>query len=79
VLRADQEAVEALAHATAGAGFAGPLGAPFEPDFTPASPLLTRLYGLHVSALPLALVALLALHLWLVRHLGVSAGGDRTR
>jgi len=75
VLRADQEAVEALAHAVAGAGAAGPLGAPFRPDFTPASPLLTRMYGLHVSVLPLALLALLALHVWLIRHLGVSATG----
>ena len=76
VLRADQEAAEALAHATAAAAFAGPLGAPLRPDFTVASPLLSRLYGLHVSVLPLALVALLALHLWLIRHLGVSASGE---
>ena len=73
VLRADQEAIEALAHATAGAGFAGPLGVILTPEFTPSSPLLTRLYGLHVSVLPLVLLALLALHLWLIRHLGVSA------
>lgn len=76
VLRADQEAVEALAHAVAGAEFAGPLGAPFQAEFTPASPLVTRMYALHVSVLPLVLVLLLALHLWLIRHLGVSAGGD---
>lgn len=75
VLRTDQEAVEALAHAVAGARLAGPLGAPLQPDFTPASPLVARIYGLHVSVLPLVLVSLLALHLWLVRHLGVSAGG----
>jgi ubiquinol-cytochrome c reductase cytochrome b subunit len=76
VLRADQEGIEALAHVTAGAQLVGPLGAPFQPDFTPASPLLTRMYGLHVSVLPIALLLLLVLHLWLVRHLGVSAGGD---
>ncbi|MFZ5625137.1 MAG: cytochrome b N-terminal domain-containing protein [Gemmatimonadota bacterium] len=76
VLRADQEAVEALAHAVAGARVAGPLGAPVQPGFTPSSPLVTRMYGLHVSVLPLALLALLALHLWLIRHLGVSAGGE---
>jgi ubiquinol-cytochrome c reductase cytochrome b subunit len=75
VLRADQEAVEALAHAVAGADAAGPLGAPLKADFTPSSPLLTRMYGAHVSVLPLALVTLLALHLWLIRHLGVSATG----
>jgi len=75
VLRADQEGLEALAHAVAGATVAGPLGAPFQPGFTPSSPLLTRMQGLHISVLPLALLALLALHLWLIRHLGVSARG----
>lgn len=76
VLRADQEAVEALAHAVAGARVAGPLGAPLQPAFTPSSPIITRMYGLHVSLLPIALVSLLALHLWLIRHLGVSATGS---
>lgn len=76
VLRTDQEAVEALAHAVVGARAAGPLGAPLQPDFTATSPLVSRIYGLHVSVLPLVLVTLLALHLWLVRHLGVSARGD---
>lgn len=76
LLKADQEATEALAHLMAGAQVAGPLGAPFQPSFTPSSPLLTRMYGLHVAVLPIVLVALLSLHLWLVRHLGVSAGGD---
>ena len=76
VLRADQEAVEALAHAVAGAQVVGALGAPLQPGFTPSSPSLTRMYGLHVAVLPIALVALLSLHLWLIRHLGVSAPGD---
>ena len=76
VLRADQEAVEALAHAVAGARVAGAVGGPFQPDFTPSSPLLSRMYALHVAVLPLMLASLLALHLWLIRHLGVSAGGD---
>jgi quinol-cytochrome oxidoreductase complex cytochrome b subunit len=75
-LRADQEAVEAIAHAVAGAKIAGPIGAILRPDFTPSAPFLSRLYALHVSALPLAMVGLLALHLWLVRHLGVSAAGS---
>jgi quinol-cytochrome oxidoreductase complex cytochrome b subunit len=75
-LRADQEAVEAIAHAVMGAKMAGAAGALLRPDFTPSTPLVSRLYALHVSALPLALVALLALHLWLVRHLGVSADGS---
>jgi ubiquinol-cytochrome c reductase cytochrome b subunit len=76
VLRADQEAVEALAHAVVGADAAGPLGALMQYGFTPSSPLLTRMYGMHVSVLPLILVALLGIHLWLIRHLGVSATGE---
>ncbi|HET9064301.1 MAG TPA: cytochrome b N-terminal domain-containing protein [Gemmatimonadales bacterium] len=77
VLRADQEAIEALAHATVGAGMAGPLGAPLRGDFAPSSAVLTRLYGLHIAVIPLALFALLALHLWLIRHLGVSARHEK--
>lgn len=76
VLRADQEAVEALAHAIAGAEIVGALGTPFTPGFTPASPLLSRMYALHVSVLPVVTVALLSLHLWLIRHLGVTARGE---
>lgn len=76
VLRGDQEAVEAMAHAVAGADLVGPLGALAQEGFTPSSPLLTRLYGMHVSALPIALALLLTLHFWLIRHLGVSAGGS---
>lgn len=76
VLRADQEAVEALAHAVAGSRYLGPAGAPFQPAFSDSSPILSRMYALHVSVLPVLLLGLVALHLWLVRHLGVSATGD---
>ncbi len=78
VLRADQEAIEAMAHAVSGADLVGPLGAPLQEGFTPSSPLLTRLYAMHISVLPVVLVGILGLHLWLIRHLGVSAqGADR--
>lgn len=76
VLRSDQEAVEALAHALAGAQLVGPLGSFFGPGFSESSPLLSRYYALHVSLLPISLILLLALHLWLIRHLGVSAAGE---
>ncbi|HVT38414.1 MAG TPA: cytochrome b N-terminal domain-containing protein [Gemmatimonadaceae bacterium] len=76
-LRGDQDAAEAIAHGVAGAKIVGAAGALLRPDFTPSSPLLSRLYALHVSVLPLALVGLMALHLWLIRHLGVSAGGSK--
>lgn len=71
VLRADQEGGEALAHAVAGAQLVGGVGAPLTPEFAASTSLLARLHAAHVSLLPLALFAVLALHFWLIRHLGI--------
>jgi len=76
VLRSDQEAIEALAHAVAGSAYMGPLGAPLQPGFSNSAPSLARFYAMHVSIFPLLLAGLLTLHLWLIRHLGVSASGE---
>ncbi len=78
VLRADQEGSEALAHAVAGAQLVGPLGAPMSPDFTRSTPLLARLHNAHVSLLPLLLLALVGLHFWLVRYLGIHSHEPKT-
>ena len=77
VLRADQEGGEALAHAVAGAELVGPVGAPLTPDFAASTSLLARLHAAHVSLLPLALFAVLALHFWLIRHLGIHAHDEK--
>jgi len=69
----DQEGYEALAHQVAAAERWGALGVLLTDEFTPSAPLLTRFYALHVSALPLVLMALLALHLYLIRYLGIHA------
>lgn len=76
VLRADQEGGEALAHAVAAAELLGPLGAPLSRDFAASTSLLTRLHNAHVSLLPLLLVATIALHFWLIRHLGINAASE---
>jgi len=73
VLRADQEGGEALAHAVAAAELLGPLGAPFSRDFAASTSLLARIHNAHVSLLPLALFGTIALHFWLIRHLGINA------
>lgn len=78
VLRGDQEGSEALAHAVAGAELVGPVGGPLTPEFTRSAPVLTRLHNAHVSLLPLVLFALLALHFWLIRHLGIHAPEPKT-
>lgn len=78
VLRVDQEGSEALAHAVAGAGLVGAVGAPMTPDFAPSTTLLARLHNAHVSLLPLVLLGLVGLHFWLVRYLGIHAAEPKT-
>ena len=78
VLRADQEGGEALAHAVAGADLVGRIGAPLTPDFAASTSLLARLHAAHVSLLPLALFAVVALHFWLIRHLGIYANDAKS-
>ena len=77
VLRYDQEGFEALAHFVAGGNLTGTFGRFFTDSFTPSTSLLSRIFGLHTSLLPLVLLALIGLHFWLIRHLGIHTdGGD---
>lgn len=78
VLRADQEAIEALAHAVAGAGLVGPAGLPLSPDFAPSTTLQSRMHSAHVSLLPLLMLGLVAVHFWLIRHLGIHSHEPKT-
>ena len=76
-LRYDQEGFEALAHFVAGGNLTGVFGRFFTDSFTPSTPLLTRIFGLHTSLLPLVLIALIGVHFWLIRHLGIRTdAGD---
>lgn len=78
VLRGDQEGGEALAHAVAGARMTGWAGTWLTPEFTRSAPLLARIHAAHTSLLPLKLVALVALHFWLIRRWGIRSDGPRT-
>lgn len=71
VMKNDQEAVEALAHNIAAAERTGFIGLLLTPGFTRSASLLSRLYGMHVSVFPLALLGVLSLHLWLIRYLSI--------
>lgn len=75
LLRYDQEGLEALEHFVAGGHLTAPLGTFFTDAFTPSTTLLARVFTLHTSLLPLLLVALVGLHFWLIRHLGIHAEG----
>lgn len=78
VLRGDQEGTEALAHSVAGSKLTGPPGTLMSPDWAPSTTLLTRIHNLHVSVLPLLLLALMGVHLALVRMLGVHSHQAKT-
>ncbi len=78
VLRADQEGGEALEHAIAGSKMTGPMGVPLSPDFTTSTSLLSRLHSAHVSLLPLILLALIGLHFYLIRALGINAAEPKS-
>lgn len=78
VLRGDQEGTEALAHAVSGAELVGALGAPMTPDFAPSTTLLARMHNVHVSLLPILLVAFIGLHFFLIRFLGIHAHEPKT-
>jgi len=75
VLRWDQEGFEALAHFVAGGEMTGAPGRFFTEGFTPSTSLLSRVFSLHTSLLPILLGGLLALHFWLIRHLGIHDPG----
>ena len=72
VLKADQEAIEALAHNNEIADFFGALGFWFSADFTDQVGPLMRLYVAHVSVVPLLFGAVVGVHLMLVKRHGIS-------
>ena len=72
ILKADQEAVEALEHNNEVADFFGGLGFWFSPDFTDSVSAITRFYVAHVSILPVLLAVVLAVHMLLIKRHRVS-------
>ena len=68
VLKADQEAVEALEHNNEIADIFGSFGFWFSSDFTNGVSQITRLYIAHISILPMLLVAVLAIHMLLIKR-----------
>lgn len=77
-LRYDQEGFEALAHFVTGGELTDVLGAFFTEGFTRSTPLLSRVFSLHTSLLPLALLAVMLLHFWLIRQHGIHADTSET-
>ena len=72
ILKADQEAFEALEHNNEVADFFGFLGFWFSPDFTDNVSAVTRFYVAHVSILPVLLFVVLVVHMLLIKRHRVS-------
>ena len=72
ILKADQEAVEALAHNNEVADFFGIFGYWFSGDFSSDVDQLLRLYVSHITVIPLLIVTVLAVHLLLVKRHRIS-------
>ncbi len=77
VLRWDQEAVEALGHNLELASFAGPLAYWFSPSFAPDVSILIRVNSAHVTILPLIALAVVGLHVYLIRIQGISSPASK--
>lgn len=73
VLKWDQEGWEALQHNLEVGELLGGAGVWFTREFTSSTPILQRLYVAHIAILPVLLLATIAVHLYLVKHHGISS------
>jgi ubiquinol-cytochrome c reductase cytochrome b subunit len=73
VLKWDQEGWEALQHNEEIGKLLGGAGVWFTTEFTSSTPILQRLFIAHVAILPLALIGLMAVHFYLIKHHGISS------
>jgi ubiquinol-cytochrome c reductase cytochrome b subunit len=71
VVKWDQEAIEALSHNTAVGKLLGRFGFWFSPKFG-GTPLLTRLFIVHIAVLPALFTLMIAAHLMLVKYHGMA-------
>ena len=78
VIKWDQEGYEALAHFLWVTKKLEIIGFPMTKEFAPNVPFLSRVYLAHVSLLPIFTLALVALHLFYVKHHKLSQKPDST-
>ena len=72
IVKWDQEGFEALIHLVAISGMLGFFGQVFDAALTPSTHILSRIYALHISIIPLAIVVLLVVHFYLIKVLKIS-------
>ena len=71
VVKWDQESIEALSHNTEVGKMLGRFGFWFSPKFG-GTPLLTRLFIVHIAVLPVLFILVIAAHLMLVKYHGMA-------
>ncbi len=72
ILKWDQEGYEAMEHFIAIGTFLGSPADFFAEEFTENTQMITRVFSLHTSALPLFIIMALAVHIYLVKALKIS-------
>ncbi len=72
VLRWDQEAYEAMLHNMELTQLLGAIGGFFSDSFTTSVAMLSRLYIAHVGIVPLLVLLLMIVHIFLIKHHGIS-------
>ncbi len=77
VIKWDQEGYEALAHFLWVTKKMGILGLPLTAEFAWGVPLVSRIYMVHVSLLPLVTLALVGLHLFYVKYHKLSSQPEK--
>lgn len=72
VLKWDQEGFEGLLHTVSLAKILGIFGVPLTEDFAPSTSLLSRIYAVHISILPVIGLLLIGAHLLLIKLHGIT-------
>lgn len=72
ILRWDQESYEAMTHNMLLTNSLGGVATFFSHDLNSNIPMVSRLYTVHVSLVPLILIILLIAHFFLIKHHGLS-------
>ena len=72
IVKWDQEGFEALLHFVGIGGLMGYIGSAFAPSSTPSTHILSRIYAMHISIIPITMAVLIAVHFYLIKVLKVA-------
>jgi len=72
ILKWDEEGMDALAHYQESLKSLGPIGALLTESLSGSAPMNIRIFTSHIAVFPILIIALVLLHLFLIRIFGIS-------